>query len=111
MGARDPVAVREMFDRISSRYDLVNTVLSGGTDAGWRRRAAGATGLPVGGAALDVACGSGKLTQALARRSGPAGRVLGLDFSREMLRRARLDHPRLPFVRGDALVLPFPDGA
>jgi len=109
MGVRDPRAVREMFDRISPRYDLVNSVLSGGTDGGWRRRAAAATGLTAGGAALDVACGSGKLTEALARRAGPGGRVIGLDFSREMLRRARLEQPRLPFVRGDALALPFAD--
>ena len=51
-----------MFDRIARRYDMVNTVLSAGTDAGWRRRAAHETGLHVGGSALDVACGSGKLT-------------------------------------------------
>lgn len=109
MGVRDPRAVREMFDRISPRYDLVNTVLSGGTDGGWRRKAAAATGLAAGGSALDVACGSGKLTAVLARRAEPGGRVVGLDFSGEMLRRARLDHPRIPFVRGDALALPYPD--
>ena len=70
-----------MFDRIAHRYDLVNTVLSLGTDAGWRRRAARETGLKAGGFALDVACGSGKLTAELARIAGPGGRVLGLDFS------------------------------
>ena len=59
-----------MFDRVARRYDLVNTVLSGGTDGGWRRRAARATGLPPGGSALDVACGTGKLTAELARIAG-----------------------------------------
>src|SRR2546421_83563 len=62
-----------MFDRIARRYDLVNTVLSAGTDGGWRRRAARATGLKPGGSALDVACGSGKLTAQLARIAGPTG--------------------------------------
>ena len=52
-----------MFDRIAHRYDLVNTVLSLGTDAGWRRRAARETGLKAGGFALDVACGSGRLNR------------------------------------------------
>ena len=100
-----------MFDRIARRYDLVNSVLSLGTDGGWRRRAARETGLAPGGTALDVACGSGKLTAELARIAGPHGRVVGLDFSPEMLAVARRDHPGLEFVKGDALSLPFGDGA
>jgi demethylmenaquinone methyltransferase/2-methoxy-6-polyprenyl-1,4-benzoquinol methylase len=98
-----------MFDRIAHRYDLVNTVLSGGTDGGWRRRAARATGLSTGGSALDVACGSGKLTADLARVAGPNGHVVGLDFSPQMLEVARRDHPGIEFVEGDALKLPFDD--
>ena len=98
-----------MFDRIARRYDLVNTVLSGGTDASWRRKAARETGLKAGGSALDVACGSGKLTADLARVAGPAGRVVGLDFSVEMLEVARREHPGIKFVEGDALSLPFDD--
>jgi demethylmenaquinone methyltransferase / 2-methoxy-6-polyprenyl-1,4-benzoquinol methylase len=100
-----------MFDRIARRYDLVNTVLSGGTDAGWRRRAARATGLTAGGSALDVACGSGKLTAQLARLAGPRGSVVGLDFSVEMLEVARREHPGIKFVEGDALNLPFDDAS
>jgi demethylmenaquinone methyltransferase/2-methoxy-6-polyprenyl-1,4-benzoquinol methylase len=98
-----------MFDRIAHRYDLVNTVLSGGTDGGWRRRAARTTGLKPGGSALDVACGSGKLTAVLAGIAGPHGRVVGLDFSPQMLEIARRDHPGLEFLEGDALNLPFDD--
>ena len=99
-----------MFDRIARRYDLVNTVLSAGIDGGWRRRAARETGLGPGGAALDVACGSGKLTAKLARIAGPRGRAVGLDFSPAMLAIARHDHPGLEFLEGDALNLPFDDG-
>jgi demethylmenaquinone methyltransferase/2-methoxy-6-polyprenyl-1,4-benzoquinol methylase len=98
-----------MFDRIARRYDLVNTVLSAGTDGGWRRRAARATGLKPGGSALDVACGSGKLTAQLARIAGPSGRVVGLDFSTQMLEVARHQHPGVEFTEGDALNLPFDD--
>src|SRR6267143_4390128 len=100
-----------MFDRIAGRYDLVNTVLSAGTDGGWRRRAAKATLLKPGGSALDVACGSGKLTALLARIAGPNGRVVGLDFSKQMLEVARRDHPGIEFVEGDALKLPFEDAS
>ena len=100
-----------MFDRIARRYDLVNTVLSAGTDGGWRRRTARATGLEAGGSALDVACGSGKLTAQLARIAGPNGRVIGLDFSPQMLEVARREHPGVEFTEGDALNLPFDDAS
>jgi demethylmenaquinone methyltransferase / 2-methoxy-6-polyprenyl-1,4-benzoquinol methylase len=100
-----------MFDRIARRYDLVNTVLSAGVDGGWRRRAARDTRLAAGGSALDVACGSGKLTAQLARIAGPHGRVVGLDFSPEMLAIARHDHPDIEFLEGDALNLPFEDAS
>ncbi|MHB8588961.1 MAG: bifunctional demethylmenaquinone methyltransferase/2-methoxy-6-polyprenyl-1,4-benzoquinol methylase UbiE [Candidatus Dormibacteraceae bacterium] len=108
---RDPQAVRAMFDRIARRYDLVNTVLSGGTDGGWRRKAARATALAPGGSALDVACGSGKLTAVLAGIAGKRGRVVGLDFSPQMLEIARRDHPGIEFLEGDALKLPFGDAS
>jgi demethylmenaquinone methyltransferase / 2-methoxy-6-polyprenyl-1,4-benzoquinol methylase len=100
-----------MFDRIARRYDLVNTVLSAGTDGRWRRRAARATGLNAGGSALDVACGSGKLSSELARIAGPDGRVVGLDFSAQMLDVARREHPGIQFTEGDALHLPFEEAA
>ena len=99
-----------MFDRIARRYDTVNTVLSAGTDGGWRRRAARETGLQKGGTALDVACGSGKLTAELARLA-QGGRVVGLDFSPQMLEVARHTHLKLEFIEGDALSLPFDDAS
>ena len=104
------MAVRLMFDRIAPRYDLVNTILSGGLDGRWRREAAAATRLKPGQSALDVACGSGRLTLELAKRAGAGGRVVGLDFSPAMLVKARAANPGLDFVKGDALRLPFWDG-
>jgi demethylmenaquinone methyltransferase/2-methoxy-6-polyprenyl-1,4-benzoquinol methylase len=100
-----------MFDRVARRYDLINSVLSGGTDGGWRRRAARETGLAAGGSAIDVACGSGKLTAELAKLAGSKGRVVGLDFSPQMLEVARRQYPTLKFVEGDALGLPFDDAS
>ena len=98
-----------MFDRIAHRYDTVNTVLSAGIDGGWRRRAAREAGIQSGGSALDLACGSGKLTAELAKLAGVTGRVVGLDFSPQMLDVARRDHPGITFVEGDALNIPFDD--
>lgn len=108
-GERDAAAVQEMFDRIAGRYDLLNTVLSLGSDARWRRRTALATGLERTGRSLDVACGSGKLTEEL-RRLAPDGLVVGLDFSASMLRVAATRAAGTLYVRGNGLRLPFPDG-
>jgi len=58
-----------------------------------------------------VACGSGKLTAELAKRVGPDGRVIGLDFSARMLEIARRDHRGIEFIEGDALSLPFDDAS
>src|SRR5260370_42380053 len=96
-----------MFDRIARRYDLVNTVLSAGIDGGWRRRAARLTQLKAGGSALDIACGSGKLTALLARIAGPDGRAVGLAFSTPMLEVAPGEHAGRGFLEGGALNLPF----
>jgi demethylmenaquinone methyltransferase/2-methoxy-6-polyprenyl-1,4-benzoquinol methylase len=97
-----------MFDRIAGRYDLLNTVLSFGADARWRRRAARAASTPLDGRALDVACGSGKLTREL-HRLATKGLVVGLDFSSRMLRVAATGVPGPSYVRGDGLRLPFAD--
>jgi demethylmenaquinone methyltransferase / 2-methoxy-6-polyprenyl-1,4-benzoquinol methylase len=95
------VLVREMFDRIAGRYDLMNTVMTAGLNRLWNRKVVGATGLGPGGRALDLACGTGSLTRDLAKKVGPAGYVLGVDFSREMLRAAR-PVPNVEYRLGDA---------
>ncbi len=97
-----------MFDRIARRYDLLNTVLSAGSDARWRRRTAGAVVQGPGDSVLDIACGSGKLAVAVQRRA-TAGLVVGLDFSSGMLEVARRSAPGPGYTRGDGLALPFPD--
>lgn len=109
MAERDPAAVQAMFDRLAGRYDLLNTILSGGADARWRRTTARAAGLQPGERALDVACGSGRLSVEL-RRSAPGPAVVGLDFSGGMLRVAADRAPGPAYVRGDGLSLPFADG-
>jgi len=110
MAERNPAEVRSMFDRLAGRYDLLNTLLSGGSDGRWRRAAARATGLRPGGRALDVACGSGKLSLELVQLAAPGGLVVGLDFSAGMLEVAAIRAPGPRYVRGDALALPFAGG-
>ncbi|HEV7677882.1 MAG TPA: bifunctional demethylmenaquinone methyltransferase/2-methoxy-6-polyprenyl-1,4-benzoquinol methylase UbiE [Candidatus Dormibacteraeota bacterium] len=100
-----PEQVRTMFDQIARFYDLLNTVLSGGRDAAWRRRAAQATGLRDGDTALDVCTGTGKLARLLERRVGPRGTVIGVDFSTAMLDVARAHVAAVDFREGDATTL------
>ena len=110
-GAQRAVLVREMFDRIAGRYDLMNTMMTAGLNRLWNRKVVGATGLGQGGRALDLACGTGSLTRDLAKKVGPEGYVLGVDFSREMLRAAR-PAPNVEYRLGDATDLEgVPSGA
>lgn len=109
-----PADVRAMFDRIAPMYDRMNTVMTLGLDARWRRAAARAARLQPGMVAVDVACGSGALTRELALAVGPSGSVTGVDLSAAMLARAAAIDP-LPgaadvrYLAGDALALPFDD--
>ena len=95
--------MREMFDRIAGRYELLNTLMTAGLHRLWNKKVVEATGIHTGGRALDLACGTGSLTRDLAKRVGPEGRVLGVDFSKEMLRAAeRRPSPNIEYRLGDA---------
>jgi demethylmenaquinone methyltransferase/2-methoxy-6-polyprenyl-1,4-benzoquinol methylase len=102
-----------MFDRIAGRYDLMNTLMTGGLDRLWRRAALDAAEASAGQRLLDVATGTGKLALSAAERVGPSGRVVGLDPSGEMLARARRagarHAERVTWVQADAQALPFAD--
>ena len=99
-----------MFDRISPAYDRMNRIMSAGMDGRWRRFAADCAGLAAGDAALDVCCGTGDLALDLLDRVSSRGRVVGLDFSGQMLEVARTKSSIVEWVQGDALELPFADG-
>jgi demethylmenaquinone methyltransferase/2-methoxy-6-polyprenyl-1,4-benzoquinol methylase len=93
-----------MFDRISTRYDLVNRVMTFGMDVGWRRRAVRELRLPGGALVADLACGTGDLCDELLTGGY---RAVGIDFSHGMLRNAGTS---APLVEADALRLPLADG-
>ncbi len=104
-GDEKVAAVRDMFDAIAPRYDLVNRVMTFRMDVGWRNRTIKELGLPHGATVLDLACGTGDFCKGLAE----AGlRPIGMDLSFGMLAAART---HVPLVQGDALRLPVPRGA
>jgi demethylmenaquinone methyltransferase/2-methoxy-6-polyprenyl-1,4-benzoquinol methylase len=96
-----------MFDRISPVYDFMNHAMTAGLDRRWRRLAADTVVGP-GDAVLDACCGTGDLAIA-AERAG--GRVTGLDFSEQMLVRARAKSDGVEWVLGDVTALPFDDAS
>ncbi|MAB83620.1 MAG: bifunctional demethylmenaquinone methyltransferase/2-methoxy-6-polyprenyl-1,4-benzoquinol methylase UbiE [Phycisphaerae bacterium] len=110
--------VRSMFDSIAGRYDLNNRLHSFGRDQAWRRAAVAMADIGPTDRVLDVACGTGDLTLALAR-SEPES-IRGVDFSGEMLAVARRKGESMPpaagvpspaFDQGDAMKLDIEDGA
>jgi demethylmenaquinone methyltransferase/2-methoxy-6-polyprenyl-1,4-benzoquinol methylase len=96
--------IAALFDRVAPRYDLLNRLMSLGQDRAWRARLVASLGERGRGRVLDVGCGTGDVTLALAAHGA---QPVGLDPSAEMLRRARAKAPHLAWVQGDALRLPF----
>lgn len=109
--------VRDVFDSVASRYDLMNDLMSGGLHRLWKRYAIARTALRPGQRALDVAGGTGDLAAGMARRVGSAGLVVLSDINHAMLlegRRRLLDRGivgNVRLVQGNAERLPFPNGA
>ena len=106
-GTLQPDGVRTMFDRIAPVYDVMNRVMTMGLDRRWRRLTVGAVVQP-GARVLDACCGTGDLAIAAEREGGI---VTGLDFSGEMLVRARRKSDTIEWVEGDMLALPYADGS
>ncbi len=98
-------AVRAMFDRIAPSYDLLNRVMTLRIDQAWRRRLLSALRPRDGEALLDLCAGTMDVAD-LARRRAPGLRVVGADFSFQMLHRG-VEKTLLPAAQADALALPF----
>ncbi len=102
-------AVRAMFDRIAPSYDLLNRVMTLRVDQAWRRRLVSVLAPRNGQALLDLCAGTMDVAR-LARARAPGLRVVGADFSFQMLARGvRKTH--LPASQADALALPFRTGS
>ena len=103
---KDPHDVAAMFDGVARRYDLTNTLLSGGQDRRWRRLTREALELRPGQRVLDLAAGTAVSTVELARSGAYC---VAADFSLGMLQAGA--GRAVPKVAADALNLPFADGS
>lgn len=112
-----PERVAAMFDAIAARYDFLNHLLSAGFDLHWRSLAIRSLRLTGRERLVDVCTGTGDVALAAAGARPGASRVVGIDFSGEMLRlgaakvRARGLAGRIVLARGDATRLPLPSAS
>ncbi|MCP4340482.1 MAG: ubiquinone/menaquinone biosynthesis methyltransferase [Desulfobulbaceae bacterium] len=97
-----------MFDAIAGRYDLMNRVMTMGQDQKWRRFVVNMAGDPGDGLTLDLATGTGDIG-ALMSETHPRAKVVGGDFSLNMLREAqqRFSDKQISWQACDANTLPF----
>jgi demethylmenaquinone methyltransferase/2-methoxy-6-polyprenyl-1,4-benzoquinol methylase len=108
--------VNDLFARIARRYDLINDLQSFGLHRNWKRRVVGLARVTAGAKALDLCCGTGDISFALAQRGAD---VTGLDFSPQMLevaaarqKKSSSAESRTPkFMQGDAQQLPFTENS
>lgn len=107
--------VHGIFSSIAAHYDWLNSLLSFNFDVYWRHYAIKQTKVPAGGRALDLCCGTGKLTLGLAKEVNPGGSVTGVDFCGDMLEIARKNIAKTEYagqialVEANVLALPFDD--
>jgi demethylmenaquinone methyltransferase / 2-methoxy-6-polyprenyl-1,4-benzoquinol methylase len=100
-----------MFASIAPKYDRANTLMSGGIHHLWRRRAVRRAAVRAGDAVLDCATGTGDLAIAFKRAVGPGGRVVGTDFTPEMIALARAKATDIDFEVADVTKLPYDDAS
>lgn len=104
-----------IFSAVPPRYDLINRLFTWGMDRRWRIKAARECLALSPGHVLDLGCGTGDLTVAIAGLADKETKVVGIDYSLPMLERAGVKSKPLVgdkrplFVYGDVASLPFPD--
>jgi demethylmenaquinone methyltransferase/2-methoxy-6-polyprenyl-1,4-benzoquinol methylase len=114
-----PGLVRGVFDRVASRYDLMNDVMSAGVHRLWKDAMAARLNPQPGETIIDCAGGTGDMARRFAdlarrarqRRGGEDARILVVDYNAEMISagRSRGLSPEIAWAVGDAQGLPLPD--
>jgi len=108
--------IQAIFNRIAPVYDRMNNDLSLGIHWVWKQMTVSWSGARSGDTCLDICCGSGDITQLMAKQVGTMGTVIGADFAPAQLENAAVRianiYPplnRIDWVEADALDLPFAD--
>ncbi|MCI7551625.1 MAG: demethylmenaquinone methyltransferase [Actinomycetaceae bacterium] len=104
---KHPEDVSTMFDEVAEKYDVMNTLMTGGLVTVWRKTTTEALGVAPGMTILDIAAGTGTSAAQYAQAGAD---VVAFDFSEGMIEKGKERYPQLRFVQGDAMELPFEDG-
>ncbi|MBG9590538.1 demethylmenaquinone methyltransferase [Cytobacillus firmus] len=108
--------VHSVFEKIYGNYDKMNSVISFQQHLRWRKDTMKKMNVQKGTKALDVCCGTADWSIALAEAVGESGKVVGLDFSKNMLKigEEKIKERKLKqveLVHGNAMELPFADNS
>jgi len=114
MGQSKEERVHRVFESISNNYDKMNSIISFQQHKRWRKDTMKRMNVQKGQKALDLCCGTGDWTIALAESVGESGHVIGLDFSKNMLKvgEEKISSKNLrnvELIYGNAMELPFED--
>jgi demethylmenaquinone methyltransferase/2-methoxy-6-polyprenyl-1,4-benzoquinol methylase len=117
--AEKPGLVRGVFDRVASRYDLMNDLMSAGVHRLWKDAVAARLNPQPGEVIVDCAGGTGDIARRFAkmarraqeRRGGADAKIIVVDYNAEMIAagRERGFPPEIVWAVGDAQALPLPD--
>ena len=117
--AEKPGLVRDVFDRVAQRYDLMNDLMSGGVHRLWKDAAAARLNPQPGETIIDCAGGTGDMARRLAqraaavakRRGGVPAKIIIVDYNAEMVAAgvAKGGDAQIVWSVGDAQALPLPD--
>jgi demethylmenaquinone methyltransferase/2-methoxy-6-polyprenyl-1,4-benzoquinol methylase len=108
--------VRDVFDSVASRYDIMNDLMSAGLHRLWKRYTVAQAAARPGNVILDLAGGTGDLARAFSKKVGPDGHVVLADINAAMLRQGRTRlvdagvAGNVTLAQVDAQHLPFGDG-
>ncbi len=106
--------VHQVFESIYQKYDRMNSIISFKRHIAWRKDTMKRMNVQEGGKALDICCGTGDWTIALAEAVGPTGNIVGLDFSKNMLKIGAQKvkengFQHVTLKHGNAMELPYED--
>ena len=103
-----PEEIASMFDSVASRYDAMDTLMTGGMNNVWMTALRKAVAPHPGERILDLAAGTGTSSASLAKGGAE---VVACDLSEGMIEVGRERHPEIEFVHGNAMDLDFEDGS
>ena len=106
--------VHHVFEKVYANYDKMNSVISFNRHKRWRKDVMKRMNVTKGSHVLDVCTGTGDWALALVEEVDKSGKVIGLDFSKNMLKVANekgkhIEPSNLQFIHGNAMELPFDD--